>query len=866
MLLRANKNVALWVLTLIAAAILLPKISLAAISPSVSVLSPLTQGLRAPVKTALDAEGNAYVADQRAGGIVKFNTYGVKLLMIPTLDAPNGLAFAQDGTLLVSQGSSVVRYDVATGQEVGRLAGGQLQAPVGIAVDDVTGYIYVSDSLANQVVVFTSSGDYVKDFAKGVTADASGNTVSNPLGKLSMPTGIAFEKVLRQLAVADTQSHRVQFFDMDGNFIKSIGNPISTVTGATVGMMQFDAPSAIAFEYSKGQVPVLSRMYVVDSFQGNIQVIDPVTSSALYVTGTSKNYIGSMGAVNGQLMMPSDAVFDAVNNRLMVVNGYGNVTIYGIDGGKNPVDSTPPTLSIDPVPVTTSLPSITISGTVEAGASVVVTAGGTTLAGSVIYTSSTIWKINITGLAVGDNTITVTAMDAAGNTSPPRSVNVTYQLMAPAMSVTSSVPGLTNNPDFMLGGTVEAGATVTVTNDSTSVSGTAAVAGVNWTYKVHLAEGANSITITAQKPLSVKTTAVLGMVLDTFPPALAVSALSDGSYTSNQIQNIAGNASDTGSVTVLVNNIPASLLNGSFSVPVSLVSGANTITVVASDLAGNITVNSRNVYFDATKPLINVVAPMDNAFTNNAVLQVSGSVDKVATITVAGVSALVDSSNNWSANIELVAGLNTIEIVATDLYGNTSTQKRSVTLDIAKPILAISSPVQDVALNRSSATVGGTVDDSTTVTLTYSVNGKITPVPVDAGGFTFKVDFVNEGIYPVIITATDSAGNSTTAIRSVIYDVTPPVLTLDTEKWQVIALGGKISGTVDPGATVTVKEGSTTIGTVIVGGGKWEADLSGISYNQTKLSVVATDAAGNSTSMMLKQVINQMVNQNDKTR
>ncbi|MEI7818424.1 MAG: NHL repeat-containing protein, partial [Desulfuromonadales bacterium] len=237
MLVRAKKIVALSVMTLVAAVISLPVVSLAATSPVVTVLSPLAQGLRAPVKVALDAGGNIYVADQRIGGVVRYDTYGTQLQTIRTSAIPSGITFAQDGTLLVSQASFVARYDVSTGLETGRLTGGQLQSPVGIAVDNVTGFSYVADSVANQVEVYTASGQFVKAFAKG---------------SLSSPTGISFEKISRQLVVADTLNHRIQFFDVDGNLVKIIGTSIpsganSFYTGKIVPM-QFDAPVAVAFE------------------------------------------------------------------------------------------------------------------------------------------------------------------------------------------------------------------------------------------------------------------------------------------------------------------------------------------------------------------------------------------------------------------------------------------------------------------------------------------------------------------------------------------------------------------------------------------------------------------------------------------
>ncbi|MGB9080296.1 MAG: hypothetical protein WCD00_03275, partial [Desulfuromonadaceae bacterium] len=458
MLGRAKKIIALRIVTLLATVILLPLVSNAATSPIVTILSPLKQGLRAPASIALDAAGNIYVSDKSVDGIVKFNAYGIQQMIITTVDAPSGLAFAQDGSLLASQASSVVRYNAATGQEIGRLTGGQLQSPVGIAVDDVTGFIYVADSSANQVEMYTASGEYVKAFAQGVAVDASGATVYNPLGKLCKPTGISFEKVSRQLAVADNFSSRVQFFDVDGNFVKSLGVAISGGTTSyttSLGPMQLASPTAVVFEYSKGQTPVvLNRIYVVDGGRNTIHVVDPATGLALNVAGTANNYIGSSGIVNGSLMSPSGAVFDAANNRLMVVNGFGNITMYGIDGGTNPVNVTPPTLTIDPVPATVTVSTVTISGTVDAGASVAVTAGATAVAGPVVYTSASTWKSDVTGLVAGDNTITVIASDAAGNTTPAQSVRVTYLLPAPALSISSTVPGLTNAASLVVTGSV----------------------------------------------------------------------------------------------------------------------------------------------------------------------------------------------------------------------------------------------------------------------------------------------------------------------------------------------------------------------------------------------------------------------------
>lgn len=831
MLVRAKRIVAMGVMTLAAAVISLPVVSVAATSPTVTVLSPLTQGLRAPVKMVMDAAGNAYVADQRIGGVMKYDAYGSQISVIPTAAAPAGVALAQDGTLLVSQSSFVARYDVASGQEIGRISGDPMQSPVGIAVDNVTGYIYVADDAAGKVLVYNASGAFVQVLASGLLS----------------PSGVAFEKVSRQVAVVETFKNSVRFFRLDGTLDKSVGNPVSTTLGTSVGVMQFAAPVAVAFEYSKDQSALL-RMYVVDAFQNNVQVVDPSTSTGVTVAGTLKNYIGASGTANGQLMVPSDVAFDSVNSRLLVVNGFGNVTVYGIDGGKNPqqVDTVPPLFTVNPVPAEVSVDVVTISGSVEAGSAVQVSVSGSAAAGSVVYSGSASWNVQIAGLSAGVNAITVSAKDAAGNSSDAQVVTVNYLLPAPAVAITP-VASVTKNSVITLTGTVDAGAGVVVTNQVTSVSGNAAVTGTSWSYDLVLADGLNNVKVTAQKVQSAASVATAVVTLDAVAPVLAVSALQNGSYTSSSVQNVSGTVADISAVTVTVNGDSVALAGNAFSVPVALVNGSNMVSVVAVDAAGNTTANSRTLYFDATRPNIAVAEPVDNSFTSASVLKVSGSVDKVSAVTVAGVAATVQD-NSWSATVNLLAGANTVEIVATDLYGNSSSVKRSITLDASNPNLSIVSPAQDVATNVPNVLISGTVTDTSALSLEYALNGTVAGVSSANGVYSFNVDFAAEGVYPVAVTAKDAAGNASTVVRNVIYDITPPVFTLNKVAG---AMPVKLSGTVEPGSSVVVKDGAVQVGTVSVADGSWNADLSGVSYTPENLLAVATDAAGNSTSQAL---------------
>lgn len=814
MLVQAKKIVLLSLMSLAVAVISLPAVSYSATSPAVSALSPLTKGLRAPVKLVIDADGNMYIADQRLRGVVKFNAYGVQQMLIRTAAAPNGLAFALDGTLLVSQDSFVARYDVQTGLEVGRLGGVQLQYPVGIAVDDVTGFIYVADARANQIMVYNASGVYSKSFSE--------YSVAGVVGKLSMPTGIVFEKVSRNLIVADTLGSKIHFFDVDGNYVKSIGNTIpkgtAAISSVPVSSMQFFMPVAVALEYTKDTNPVLSRMYVVDSYRSNLQVIDATTGSALGIaagataawnkdvnyskkgmtvaySGTAyislklnnlnhapsdatwwdlDNYIGYNGSTNNildTLLTPNDAVFDSQNSRLLVVNGSGYITIYGIDGGKNPVYVEPPVVVLPPPPV---------------------------------------------------------------------------EIPAPALAIVTS-PFVTKNSAVLISGTVEDGAAV----DVAGKIGEVVVVGTSWSCNVALVEGVNVLSVTATK-LGKSTTKTVAVTLDTVAPVLNVSALATGSYTSTSVVNISGSATDLNGATVKINGETATLTENKFSVAVTLLNGANQISVEAADSVGNTVLDSRTYNYDATVPYLSILAPVDNSFTTNSELKISGTVDKTSVITVQGLPATLDA-NTWSATINLDAGVNTIEIVAIDLYGNSSSVKRSITLDAIKPAIAVVSPAQDVAVKQPNVLIEGTVSDVTALTLEYSVNGSVVAVPVNAGAYSFNVDFTAEGKYPVVLTAKDSAGNVSTVVRTVIYDITQPAFSLD----QVVGvMPEKLSGTVEDGSSIVVKaildkDVPESVGTVSIANGTWSADLAGVAYAPDSLLAVATDAAGNSTSKAL---------------
>lgn len=802
--------------------------ALAANAPAVSTLDPIVDGLRTPLKLKLDSDGSIYVADPRSGGVVVLDKYGMVVKVLSTAGPASSVALLNvnnsihGGKILAALGDSVAVLD-QDGAEVARLGSGtgQFVRVADMAVDP-NGTIYVVDAGDYNVKVFSSTGMYVSSFGGYGTAN----------GQFRLPTSIAVVSetisgiTSSRIAVVDALAGKVVLFSSAGTYLQAIGS-----LGAP-GPLKFSYPSGVAFEYANGAA---SRMYILDIFQGQIQVIDPVTLQFLA-------YAGSYGDKRGNLLTPTDLQFDPINKRLLVANGMSNIVSYGIDGGQNPVNSVPPALTIDQPVISVSVPSLVLTGTVDIGCTLVASANTSARVGAASFPSALSWMIPVDGLSPGSNVVSITAKNGYGTTIT-KTATILYNPPNAVFSINSFL-SLTSQPSVVLSGTAEPGSYIYISNAANTVSGQADItSGGAWTYTLTLVEGLNPVNVTAARSGASPSYQDIAITLDTQAPVLSVSALSDGSTTANQVQNISGTASDPNLSGVAVNGSPVPVHNGAFSYAIALVKGPNVITVIAGDNLGHISSNTRTIIFDPDFPKIMVSDPADGSFTNVQDAKIYGSVDKVASVRVNGVVANPNGGLDWSASVRLTAGLNEIKIDATDLVGHVSNAFRTIVYDAVKPNIAITSPLQDVAVKSPGMTIKGTVDDNTGIkSITASVNGVDKQVTLANGEFSLFADFPAEGTYTVAVTVSDNANNVTTALRTIVYDITPPVLTVDPVS---VAYPAALTGTVEAGASIVVKDAAGISGKIAVAGQKWTADLTGINYDPATLAAQATDAAGN---------------------
>ena len=652
------------------------------VAPVVSTLSSISEGSVTPVRLAADQYGNYYVTDPRGGGVLKYNSAGSLLQKITTTSKNIfGVALAQNGDILVCQGTAIAVYS-STG--VYKSSFGTFDAANGIAVDD-TGAIYVTDSKKNLVTVYNSAFTPVTSF--GSTGSAA--------GQFKQPTGIAYEKVSKQIAVVDTLNGRVQFFTTAGVHQKTVGSFGS-------GPLKFTSPQAIAFEYSSNGT-VLSRIYVVDSFQANVQVIDAASSAFL-------RYVGSYGLRSGQLVTPGDILLDSFN-RLVIPNGTGSLVLFGVESSTSgssaggTVIAIPSTGSSAPALAVTTLGTIantissvtqnstvTVSGTTTPGSTVTVNGAAATVdaAGS--------WTLSVTLTQQGLNNLLVSASNN-GSTSAV-SAYITLDSAAPVVAASAIPPTgtTTQTPIQTISGTVSdttaTSVTVTVVSGAQTVTQDVPVNAGQFMTAVVLGSGANTITVAAKDAAGLTSSATTSTVTyNPLAPAVSVATPS-GSVSGSASYTVTGTVPANSTVTV--NGVSAAVSGTQWTADIPLVSGVNPITVTAVT-AGNSVVStaSSSVIYAPGQPSLVISSPIADSATAKSSSVITGAVGAGVSVAASlnNVTIPVTVAADGSFSVSLppfgASGVYTVVVSAIDGNGKISTTARSLVYDPAPAVLTV---------------------------------------------------------------------------------------------------------------------------------------------------------------------------------
>jgi hypothetical protein len=299
-----------------------------------------------------------------------------------------------------------------------------------------------------------------------------------------------------------------------------------------------------------------------------------------------------------------------------------------------------------------------------------------------------------------------------------------------------------------------------------------------------------------------------------------------------------------------------------FSLPwnsATVADGPHTLSVRARDLAGNLTTISRAVT-TSNAPQVTVFAPLPETTVAGAIL-LRSTLEAVAGRSITTLDFSVDgqavgsrTAPPWEVdwNSRAVAnGPHSLSATATDSFGATSTVVVDFNTDndFTGPSIVLGSPLEGALVRQTASIEGSASDDRGAFTLELRVDGVLL-VSSSTSPFSTPWDSASatDGPHTIVISATDSAGNVTTLVRSFVSDNTPPSVVLSSP-----AAGIRAEGLIPLEASSSDESGISRVdffrnglllGSATSAPFVWVWDSTGQGGSQV-VSATAVDLAGN---------------------
>ncbi|HCT8841936.1 TPA: Ig-like domain repeat protein, partial [Pseudomonas aeruginosa] len=704
--------------------------------------------------------------------------------------------------------------------------------------------VTLTDGNGNTIGQTTADGSGNWSFAPGsqlpngtvvnVTAtDAAGNT--------SPPATTTVDSSLPSIPQVDPSNGSVISGTADaGNTIiitDGSGNPIGQVTADGSGNWSFtpgtplpDGTVVNVVARSPSNVDSAPAVITVDGVAPAAPVIDP--SNGTEISGTAEAGATVILTDGGGNPIGQATADGSGNWTFTPGTPLANGTVINAVA-QDPAGNTsgPASVTVDaiapPAPVIDPSNGVVISGTAEAGATVILTDGNGNPIGQVTADGSGNWAFTPSTPLANGTVINALAQDAAGNSSSPTSATVD--------SVAPAAPVIDPSNGSVIAGTAEAGATVILTDGNGNPIGQVTADGSgNWSFTPGTPLSNGTLVNAVAQDAAGNTSGPASTTVDSVAPAAPVIDASNGTV-------ISGTA-EAGATVILTdgngNPIGQATADGSGNwtfTPGTPLANGTVINAVAQDPAGN-TSGPASSTVDAVAPAAPVLNPSNGsviAGTAEAgvkVILTDGNGNPIGETTA-------DGSGNWTftPGTPLVNGT-VVNAVAQDAAGNTS-GPASTTVDAVAP----ATPVLDAS---NGTVISGTAEAGATVILTDGNGNPIGQATADGSGnwsFTPGTPLANGTVVNAV--AQDAAGNTSGPVSTTVDSVAPATPVIDPSN------GVELSGTAEPGVRVILTDGNgNPIGqTLADGSGNWTFTPSTPLANGTVVNAVAQDPAGNTS-------------------
>jgi hypothetical protein len=685
--------------------------------------------------------------------------------------------------------------------------------------------------------------------------DPSGNV--SPSATLIAPD-ISPPAALTQVAV-----------NADGLTVTGRGEPGATVsvrsdTGTLLGTALVAANGAFNVTLNTAQINAQVLTVTQEDPPGNVSTAVNVTAvdltapdspTALLLSGSGVQLAGNAeagstvtvrdaaGVVLGSSVAGANGVFRVVLSSPQL-NGQ-NLSVTATDAAGN-VSVPAPYLAADTVApsavsnLAVSADGVTLGGTGEAGARVVVSDADGNALGTVIVAANGSFSVVLTPAATAGTTLTVIQTDAAGNPSDASTIVAPGNLAEPApLNLALSLDGLT------LTGTATAGSTVSVRSASGTVLGTALVNG-DGTFSAQLSAAqlnGESLSAIATSSDGINSQATGYLAADvTAPGALTDLVLNADGVTLNGRGEAGATVTVLGAGGVILGGAQVAA-NGTFTLTLNpaQVEGQS-LSISQTDVAGN---ESASVDLVA-RDLIAPNAPLALAVTPDGVV-LSGTGEANATVNVYNASGALVGTGTVSIDGTFQLTLNTpqangelLAVTLTDAAGNISLPTSLTSVDTTAPLA-----LTQLGISSDGVTLTGRGEAGAIVTVTNNAGTVLGTVTVGStGAFTLALSPALSNAEVLTLVQRDTAGNVSPQASLTTPDFTPP----DPLANVVInAAGAVVTGTGEAGATVTVRDASGALlgTTLVLADGTFSVTLSTPQINSQVLSVQQADPPGN---------------------
>lgn len=546
--------------------------------------------------------------------------------------------------------------------------------------------------------------------------------------------------------------------------------------------------------------PAVAVGGVVDGSYVNVDVFPTVTISDANLTSSAVTLDGAAFTNGSRVSAEGPHVLDAHATDCAGNSSTAHVTFT--------IDKTAPVISVAGIASGACVgATVTPTFTVSDASPTTVTA---TLDGSPFVSGTAVTQ-------QGSHTLVVDATDAAGNHSS-NSRTFIVDTTAPSVSITGVTSGLITAQNVT---PVVAISDANLTSSSITLDGSPFASGATVS-----AEGDHLLVASATDCAGHTTSSQVAFAIDRTAPVIAVSGVSTNECTAAATVTPVITITDAHPATQSITLDGVPFASGT---PVSS-SGSHVLAVSATDAAGNASSQTVTFIIDRQAPTIGIAGVTDGLMTKLNVTPTVTITDPNLTTS----AIQLDGSPFVSGTLVSAEGDHVLTVSATDCAGNQASAHIAFTIDKTAPVVTING-VAASSCNTAGVTPTFSATDAHLATVSATLNGN---------AFVSGTPVTNDGSYTLLVTATDAAGNATTAQRTFIVDSAAPTVSITGVSNNLVT-----AANVTP--TVTISDANLTSTSILLDGVPFTSGTTVTAEGDHLLVASATDCANRTTTQQV---------------